>query len=208
MRTKLRGKLPLLFVVCALLVAIPVVAALADTVVNDVTVSTDNKTITKGKSTTVKYWIQVQGAGIDGQGGCNASDSTPATVTIIAPPNVSVNGGSSGQPAQLTFTGCANAATDANAQSVTFSSSTVGTYSIPPVAVSDAGIGTYNSTQTAFGLHVAPFVSSTSPADGTTAVATNTTVQATFSDAMTASSIDATTFKVVRNSDNTQVAGS
>jgi hypothetical protein len=198
MRTKLRSKLPLLFVVCALLVAVPVVAAFADTVVNDVTVSTDNKTITKGKSTTVKYWIQVQGAGLDGQGGCNASDSTPATVTIIPGPSVSVNGGSSGQPAQLTFTGCANAATDANAQSVAFSSSTVGTYGIPPVAVSDAGTGTYNPSQTSFGLHVAPFVSSTSPLDGATNVATSTNVSANFSDAIDTSTVTSSTFKLVK----------
>src|SRR5215218_5712958 len=120
MRTKLRGKLPLLFVVCALLVAIPVVAALADTVVNDVTVSTDSKTITKGKSTTVKYWIQVQGAGVDGQGGCNANDGTPAKVTITPPASsgISVNAGSTVNNPQssveLSFSGCANSATDAN----------------------------------------------------------------------------------------------
>src|SRR5215218_3374449 len=39
MRTKLRSKLPFLFVMCALLVAVPVVAALADNVVNDVSVT-------------------------------------------------------------------------------------------------------------------------------------------------------------------------
>src|SRR5215217_3322889 len=40
MRTRLmRGKISLLFVMCALLVAVPVVAALADNVVNDVSVT-------------------------------------------------------------------------------------------------------------------------------------------------------------------------
>jgi len=211
MRTWLRGKLPLLFVVCAVLLAVPVVAAFADDVVNDVVASSNSKTITKGKSTVVKYWIQpvnnnTDGNPTNGAGQCNAADGAGLTLRINAPTGVTVDGGSS---KNLTFNGCSTDANGANVQSVTFASNgAAGSYNIGDATyVSDTNspAATYNFTTTDFSLDVAPFVSSTSPANG---AATDTTIQATFSDAMTASSIDATTFKVVRNSNNTQVAGS
>src|SRR5215208_3181172 len=212
MRTKLRSKLPLLFVVCALLIAVPVVAAFADDIVNDVVVSSNSKTITKGKTTTVNYWIEQQGG--DGQtgGACNGSDGSPLTITVppSVPAGVTVSGGSP-TPNQLQFSACG----PANAKSLTFTSNTVGSYSIPDVSFSDSGAGSYDPSTTDFSLHVAPFVSSTSPVNGTAGVATSTNITASFSDPILSSSVTSCTstvpdctFKVVKSGSTTPVPGS
>src|SRR5215213_7088347 len=149
MRTRLRSKLPLLFVVCAVLLAIPAVAAFADNVQNDV-VAGGNDTFTEGGSTTVNYRIAANNG--DGQTGCNAVDGSAATVTINAPAGVTAT------PGSRSFTSCG---TD---KSVVFSSSTPGDYAIT-VSVSDSGTGTYNTTPAKFTLHVlaAPPPTDTTP---------------------------------------------
>src|SRR5687768_1670380 len=97
MRTKLRSKVTLLFVMCAVFIAVPVVAALADNVQNDVGGS-GITTITAGGSTVVNYRITANSG--DGQAGCNAADSSPATVTISKPAAVTASTSS------LTFNSC------------------------------------------------------------------------------------------------------
>jgi hypothetical protein len=116
--------------------------ALADNVLNDV-VAGGNDTITAGGSTTINYHIAMTGAGNDGQSGCNAADTTPATVTINVPAGVTAT------PSSLKFTGCGTA----NKQAVVFSSNAPGDYPIT-VSVGDSGAGSYTTNQAAFTLHV------------------------------------------------------
>jgi hypothetical protein len=62
MRTVLRSKATLLFIVCAVVLAIPAIA-LADIVadsINDVSTSVGSRTIVAGDSTSVGYKIQNQ----------------------------------------------------------------------------------------------------------------------------------------------------
>jgi hypothetical protein len=125
---------------CAVFIAVPVVAALADNVQNDVGGS-GITTITAGGSTTVNYRITANNG--DGQTGCNAADSSPATVTINKPAAVTAS------TSTLTFTSCGTN------QPVTFSSNTPGDYNIT-VSVSDSGAGSYNVNPASFTLHVNP----------------------------------------------------
>jgi hypothetical protein len=137
MRTWMRSKVRLLFITCAVLLAIPAIA-LADNVVNDVTAG-GSDTITAGGSTTINY--KVNGTGGDGQSGCNASDGSSATVNLSVPANVTAS------KTSLTFTAC-------NVfQSVTFSSNTAGDYPISVSSISDSGTGTYKN-EANFTLHV------------------------------------------------------
>jgi hypothetical protein len=115
--------------------------ALGDQVRNNV-VAGGTDTITVGGSTTIEYRITVEGAGIDGQGGCNASDSSPATVTLSVPAEVTAS------TTTFTFTGCQPAF-----QSVTFGSSIPGDYPINVASISDGGLGSYTN-QANFTLHV------------------------------------------------------
>jgi hypothetical protein len=114
----------------------------ADNVNNDVT-SGGTDTFTLGSSTTVNYWIVATGG--DGQAGCNASDGTPATVTINTPPEVIPS------PASLEFSACGSS----NAQSVVFTATEAGEYDIT-VAVHDEGVGSYHTVPAGFTLHVLP----------------------------------------------------
>lgn len=79
-----------------LMLAFP--TALADNVVNDVAANPGSDTFTAGESTTVGY--KIVGTGGDGQSGCNAADSSAATVTINTPAGVTAT------PGSLTFTTC------------------------------------------------------------------------------------------------------
>jgi hypothetical protein len=112
--------------------------AMADNVQNDVTVG-GSDTITVGGSTNIKYRITANNG--DGQTGCNAADSSPAAVSIIAPAGVTAS------PGSVTFTACGTN------QVVVFSGNSVGDYEIT-VGVVDAGTGTYNTNPAKFTLHV------------------------------------------------------
>src|SRR5215204_2649634 len=87
MRTYLRGKITLLFIVCAALLAIPAIA-LADNVKNDV-VAGGNDTTTVGTPTTIKYEIQQTGSG--GMLGGDATTASPVIVNINAPAGVTAS---------------------------------------------------------------------------------------------------------------------
>ncbi|OIJ28481.1 PxKF domain-containing protein [Nocardioides luteus] len=107
--------------------------AFADNVVNDVDVTAGDNTITTGGTTTIGYKINATGVGSDGQAGCNASDATPATLTLSVPADVTASRTS------LTFTAC-------NAyQPVTFSSVVAGDHHINVSSISDAGVGSYEN---------------------------------------------------------------
>ncbi|HSJ22525.1 MAG TPA: PxKF domain-containing protein [Nocardioidaceae bacterium] len=109
--------------------------ASADNLVNDV-VANVSDTITAGGSTTVAY--KIAGTGGDGQAGCNASDGSPAYVTLSVPAGVSAAGSTLSSQSTLTFTAC-------NVfQYVTFASSAVGSHPISHSVV-DAGVGEYKN---------------------------------------------------------------
>jgi hypothetical protein len=87
MRTKLRTKTTLLVVMCALLIAVPAVAAIADNVqVNDVAAGA-NATKTPGESGTASVRIVANSAPSGDRANCNVSSSSPATVSLSASPN-------------------------------------------------------------------------------------------------------------------------
>jgi len=121
--------------------------ALADNVVNDVTVQV---TITSGNSAVVNYWLVATNN--DGRTGCNATSFQPVTVTINKPSQVSASAGS------LSFTSCGTG----SAQAVTFSSSTPGSYTITASASGGAG-GSFNTSPATFTLTVSPPSDTTAP---------------------------------------------
>jgi hypothetical protein len=134
-----------------------VTLALADNVVNNVTVG-GNDTFTLGGSTTVSYWIVATGG--DDQAGCNASDGSAATVTINVPSGVTAT------PGSLTFTACG----ESSKQGVTFTATAADEFEIT-VSVSDSGPGTYHTTSAVFTLNV---LAPSTPADTTPPTASPT----------------------------------
>jgi hypothetical protein len=87
MRTKLRGKVTLLVVMCALLITVPAVAAIADNVqVNDVGAGA-NATKTPGETGTASVRIVANSAPSGDRANCNVSSRSPATVSLNASPN-------------------------------------------------------------------------------------------------------------------------
>jgi hypothetical protein len=87
MRTKLSSKTTLLVVMCALLIAVPAVAAIADNVqVNDVAAGA-NATKTPGETGTASVRIVANSAPSGDRANCNVSSRSPATVTLSASPN-------------------------------------------------------------------------------------------------------------------------
>jgi len=139
MRTRLRGKVTLLFIMVAALIAVPAIAAFADNVQNDV-VAGGTDTITTSGSTTINYQVKNTAAGGSAFSGCDPADGSKLTLTINKPAAVTAS------PGSLTFDKCDTP------QSVQFSSSTVGDYNIT-VSASDSH-GNYNVSGAAFTLHV------------------------------------------------------
>jgi hypothetical protein len=139
-------------------------SALADQVHNDISADPKVATIAAGGSVNVKFWITSGGS--DTQSGCNASDGSPAQVTINAPAAVTAN------PDTFNLNNCGSASS--NFQTVGFSSSTPGTYAIT-VSVTDIGGGTYGTTPASFTLQVNgsadntdPTITITTPPNGAT----------------------------------------
>src|SRR5215217_6520332 len=98
MRTKLRGKISLLFMTCAVLLAIPAIV-LADNIVDDLEGAATTKTITAGDSFTNNYWV-VANSSAGTPSGCDVgvvNDGTTATFTINTPAGVTAT------PSSLTF---------------------------------------------------------------------------------------------------------
>jgi hypothetical protein len=146
MRTKLRSKISLLFVVCAVLLAIPAVA-LADNIVDDLEGAATTKTITAGDSFANNYWV-VANSAAGSPSGCDvgvADDGNTATFSINTPAGVTAS------PSSLTFDECKDGPNN-HAQAVTFTSSTAGTYEI--TVSKDSGTGSYNTNPSTFTLVV------------------------------------------------------
>jgi hypothetical protein len=146
MRTKLRSKISLLFVVCAVLLAIPAVA-LADNIVDDLEGAATTKTITAGDSFANNYWV-VANSAAGSPSGCDvgvADDGNTATFSINTPAGVTAS------PSSLTFDECKDGPNN-HAQAVTFTSSTAGTYEI--TVSKDSGTGSYNTNPSKFTLVV------------------------------------------------------
>ena len=117
--------------------------ALADILNNNVVVG-GNDTIAAGGSTTVTYSIQSQG-NVDGQPGCNASDGSPATVTLSVPSGVTAS------TTSFQFTACNTG--QQGVRQVTFSSTVPGDYPITVSSIVDPGPGGYTNNAD-FTLHV------------------------------------------------------
>jgi hypothetical protein len=158
MRTRLRGKISLLFMTFALVLAIPAVA-LADNVVNEITngVGTQ-RDVAAGATTTVNYWIDNTSAG--GLQACDATVASPAEVTLTATP-VLDSFAAGATPATVTispnpetFTACGTTL-ETGAKAISFSTpadAPAGTYNIT-TAVQDSA-GKYNATLADFKLNV------------------------------------------------------
>src|ERR671910_2763239 len=111
MRTMLRGKISLLFVTCAMVLAVPAVAWAAGDQFQDTLVgAASTQTINAGGSFTNTYYVDA-----GGQDGCDVSSASPGVFSISVPSGVTKN-----PTTDLTFTSCGVA----NAQTVTFSSNT------------------------------------------------------------------------------------
>jgi archaellum component FlaG (FlaF/FlaG flagellin family) len=110
-------------------------------------------TIPSGGSVTVYYYIEATAGRNDPQG-CNASDDTPATLTFYVESTQLGSGTTpvAASPDSLRFTACKDG-NNLNSQSVTFSSSTPGSYVI---TVQVTGQGSYNTTNATFTLVVEP----------------------------------------------------
>src|SRR5215212_3203321 len=146
MRTRLRSKISLLFMTCAVLLAIPAIV-LADNIIDDLEGAATTKTITAGDSFTNNYWIVANSA--DGSpSGCDVgvlNDGKTATFRINTPAGVTAT------PSSLSFDECADGS-NKHEQAVTFTSNTAGTYEI--TVSKDSGIGTYNTNPSKFTLVV------------------------------------------------------
>src|SRR5829696_993176 len=132
MRTWLRGKFTLLFITCALVLAVPAVAWAAGDQFQDTLVgAASTQTINAGGSFTNTYYVDA-----GGPDGCDVSSTSPGVFRITVPSGVTKN-----PTTDLTFTACGVG----NAQTVDFSSNTpsgASGYSITASKVS----GPVNST--------------------------------------------------------------
>lgn len=136
MRTS-RSSFRWLFALVAAALLMTPFAALADTLTNNV-VAGGNDTIIAGTSTTIAYTLNSTSG--DGQNGCNAPASSPATMTISKPAAVIA-------PPSVLLAGCGVEFP------VVFSSNTPGNYLIT-VSVSGGRGGSYDVSAASFTLKV------------------------------------------------------
>src|SRR5215207_3568600 len=209
MGTKLRSKISLLFVVVAVLVAIPAIAAFADSLEDNLQGAAQTRmSITQNDETgvTVNYWVADTGTA-----GCDISASNPATFSF-ALGNSDPSGGVTASPSTLTFTQCGSETS--NFQTVKY------TGSIPYGNTTGEGNGyslSWNRTsgptiQTAganSSLQVtpdkqAPTVTGNTPTGTSEPVGTNVT--ATSSEKMDPNTISGSTFTLKKTSDNSSVS--
>lgn len=156
------------------------IQAFADEVQSNVVeTNTHSATVTEGDTVNIKYWISVQGGGVDGQGGCNfgnnLSEGGKSTAKITLAYDTTVLSG----PTSVTLTGC----NEGNAKTVTFNAiaSGDGRVTVSGVSDNDPGSGTYVKD----GATVTITVEEDTPADTTAPVLTlpaDKTVEATSAD--------------------------
>jgi hypothetical protein len=135
--------------------------ALADQVVNNIDNTIDSaletKIISSGGSTVVGFYIQPSNTIPSGDAsGCNATGAEPATAAISVPAGVTASTSS------VTFIGCGD--TPSTVQSVTFSSSSPGSYTVSISGMSGGKAGSlWNTAPASFTLVVNPPADSTPP---------------------------------------------
>jgi hypothetical protein len=141
MRTRLRSKTTLLFMTCAVILALPAMA-LADTLqINNTLVVGSNVSKDPGQSGTGKVWLDPSDNSTDPQNGCNATDPAPVTVTFTSSDTSKI-----ANPEPITLTECGpNKAQDFSYNVAP--SATAGTVQIKG-AVSGGRGGTYNTNDT------------------------------------------------------------
>ncbi len=190
MRTKLRSKVTLLFMSLGMLLAVPAIA-LADNLHDNLTGGKPSATITQNdpNGATVQYWLEATQSN-----GCDASPTNPVTVGLQNLP-----AGVTATPNQITFDKCTDKdGTDATAKkSIKWTSSAVSPTG--GFAIEDtnfyvvSGTTSMNFNNAKFTLTVnpdvtAPKVASFAPTGSSELV--NTTVTATFSEAMDAATLN------------------
>jgi hypothetical protein len=111
MRTKLRSKVTLLFMTIAVLLAVPAVAALADTLtVSNTLITNTNATKAPGDTGTANVWLEpTNGTPAGDQNGCNASTAAGQAVTVTLTSNNADVTFPNGNTAQITDCGSNNA---------------------------------------------------------------------------------------------------
>ena len=177
-----------------------------------------NVTFTKAGTYTVNFQVsdsynQVSGASVKitvNYPPLVAGITSPSgNVTINQGQSVSFQGSASGGSGSYTYLWNFNGgATNSNAQSpgsVTFN--TPGTYTVT-FTVTDSAAGSTKSTSVVVTVKdIPPTVISTSPANGFTGVATNSTISATFSKNIDSSTVTASTFAVTMGTGGVSVPG-
>ena len=149
MRTKLRSKVTLLFMTCALLLAVPAVA-LADNIVNSVDPTIDAVAETMplnqngANGTTTLYVDPTNG---DGKNGCNFGGTTGTLVLAISSSNTSV---ATVSPSSVTFSGCGQTPT------LTVTPHNAGTANINVTQTSNTTGSTFTLAPAQFTVNVAP----------------------------------------------------
>src|SRR5215213_5033265 len=205
--TMVRSKVALLFLTLAVLIAIPAIAAFADTLQDSLVGSQQQQTITQNNETgvTVKYWINSTGGD-----GCDVSSSSPAKFSFSLG-NSDPSGGVTASPSTLTFTQCGSETS--NFQTVKYTGSIPygnntgegNGYSISWNRTSGPTIATANAN---FSLQVkpdtqAPTVTGNTPTG--TSEQVNKDVTATFSEKMDSTTITSSNFTLKKTSDNSAV---
>ncbi len=149
MTAKLRNKLTWGFSLAVVVALLVTALALADNLQNDVTAG-GNDTFTAPGSTVITYRLVANSAPNGDIGGCNVDASKPATLSISVPAGVTAS------TTSVQFTACGNP----GGQSVTFSSSAPGNYSILH-SISGGKTGALYNNQADFTLHVTPAITDT-----------------------------------------------
>ncbi len=168
MRTRLmRGKISLLFLTCALLIAVPAVAALADDIANnlDTSVDADYETLAlNAGGSNGSVTLRVVERNGDGKNGCNFQGSSESFTASVSSSNTSV---ATVSPSSVTFGSCGDTRTltvtpgSAGSANITLSqtSNTTG----ESISVAPASF-----TVTVSASNSAPNVSVTGPVHGAT----------------------------------------
>jgi VCBS repeat-containing protein len=211
MRTWMRSKVTLLFIMLGLLLAIPAIA-LADTLLirNDLNVNA-NATHNPGDTGTANVVLNVtNGAPTGDTNGCNASGSNPLTASLSSN-NADVTF-PSGNTA--TITGCGitvpvSYKVDANSNGGTAVISASVSGGVPSTTTNPRTYDTSDTLTITIPDIKKPTVTAVSPLDGATNVAKGTNVEATFSEAMDAATLNDAegdgNFTLKKTSDNSLV---
>jgi hypothetical protein len=169
MRTRLRSKVTLLFMTCAVLLTIPAMALADSLTVSNTLVTNTDTSKAPGDTGTLNAWLEeTNGTPADDRNGCNATDSNPATVTFTSNnPSVTFPNGNTVQ-----LTGCSENASHPNAAQLTYQ---VANNAQPGQAVIKAASITGGKSGSTYNTNDALTVTITAPAKQNTTVALDPT---------------------------------